>query len=129
MHRCNLGGNMRDYQRKRTKYILPDAVYNRTIWTIRDYHRIKDELNTMLVPERSGPQDDPTYQKAVKYSDFIETAKAIDKARNGIPEEYRDGVWKSVLYRTPYPKNAERSTYGHLKSRFVFEVASLLHYI
>ena len=54
------GKKVRDYQRKKTKYILPAAVYHKTLWTIRDYHRIKDELSTMITPNgsRNGERTD-----------------------------------------------------------------------
>lgn len=127
------GGAVRDYQRKRTKYILPPAVYHKTLWTIRDYHRIKDELQTMLSAEDNGPKEglvqDPTYKKAIKYSGYLDIVNAVEAARKSMPPEYRDGVWNNVLYNIAYPKDAERATYGHLKSRFIFEVATLLHYV
>ena len=46
-----------------------------------------------------------------------------------IPEEYRKGVWRSVMYNEPYPLDASRSTYGLHKSRFVYKVAENLNWI
>ena len=38
----------RDYQRQRNnKYLLPNTVYHKTIWTIRDYYRVKESLNSL----------------------------------------------------------------------------------
>lgn len=128
---------MKDYQRKKTKYILPAAVYHKTLWTIRDYHRLKDEVSTMITPKSgggkggppSGDPGDPTFQLAVKYAEYLDTIQAIEKARDNIPREYDLGIWNNILYGARYPKDAERSTYGHIKSRFVYEVAINLHFV
>lgn len=127
---------MRDYQRKKTKYILPRAVYNKTLWTIRDYHRIQDEVKTMIAVgggksegPSSGAPGDPTFRLAVKYADYLEILNAIDEAKANIPEEYREGIWNNIQYDVRYPRDAERSTYGHIKSRFVYEVAVNLHFV
>jgi len=128
---------VRIYQRKKTKYILPRAVYNKTIWTIRDYHRVKEEVATMIAVgggnsdggPSSGAPGDPTYRLAVKYADYIDIVNAIDAARENIPEEYREGVWNNIQYDVRYPRDAERSTYGHIKSKFVYDVAINLHFV
>ena len=92
---------MRDYQRKKTKYILPNAVYNKTLWTIRDYHRVKDEVETMIAVgggNNDGPPigapGDPTYKLAVKYADYVDIVNAIETAKENIPQEYREGIWQ-----------------------------------
>lgn len=76
---------MRDYQRKKTKYILPAAVYHKTLWTIRDYHRIKDELGTMVTVGSnkgegpgSGAPGDPTYNIVVKHGEYLDIITAIE---------------------------------------------------
>lgn len=127
---------MRDYQRKKTKYILPNAVYNKTIWTIRDYHRVKDEVETMIAVgggnndgPPSGAPGDPTFRLAVKYADYVDIVNAIESAKENIPQEYREGIWNNIQYGARYPQDAERSTYGHVKSKFVYEVAFNLHFV
>ena len=127
---------MRDYQRKKTKYILPNAVYNKTIWTIRDYHRVKDEVETMIAVgggnndgPPSGAPGDPTFRLAVKYADYVDIVNAIETAKENIPQEYSEGIWNNIQYGVRYPRDAERSTYGHIKSRFVYEVAINLHFV
>lgn len=127
---------MRDYQRKKTKYILPKAVYNKTLWTIRDYHRVKEEVDTMITVgggnsdgPSSGAPGDPTYRLAVKYADYLDIVNAIDMAKDKIPKEYREGIWNNILYNVRYPRNAERATYGHIKSKFIYDVAINLHFV
>ena len=65
----------KDYQPKKTKYILPQGIYMSTLWIIRDYARMKesieDEILTTPVhdgmPRGSGISD-PTANKAMNLS-------------------------------------------------------------
>lgn len=123
---------MRDYQRqKNNKYILPRAQYHRTLWLIRDYYRLKEEVKYIA---ESGPEpsdgmpkgnqiSDPTANKAFKITKHLDIIKLIDAEKNNIPEEYRRGVWENIMYGTAFPLDADRSTYGRIKSRFVYKVA------
>ena len=125
------------YQRqKNNKYILPAAVYNKTIWQIRDYYRLKEARDDIIfhrpdiddMPHGSGTGD-PTFYKAEKLARVADVVKAIEDALEQIPQEYRKGIWDSIQFRSPYPMDADRSTYGRLKSRFVYTVAKRLDYI
>ena len=123
---------MRDYQRqKNNKYILPRAQYHRTLWLIRDYYRLKEEAEYMIRASPDPPDgmphgtglSDPTADKAIQLSSLLDVVNLIESERDMIPEEYRRGVWDSVMYGTAYPRDADRSTYGRIKSRFVYGVA------
>lgn len=125
------------YQRqKNNKYILPSAVYNKTIWQIRDYYRLKEAREAILnqsttmdgMPRGSGVGD-PTFRKAEKLARVTDTIKVIEDAIEQIPSVYRKGIWDSIQFRSPYPLDADRSTYGRMKSRFVYLVARKLDYI
>lgn len=125
---------MRDYQRKRGKYVLPGTVYMKTLYQIRDYYRLKEKIKDTIEespdprqPHASGSKKgSPTETKAFRIYNDDTIVTAIEKARDEIPEEYRDGVWRSVMYNEPYPIDAGRSTYGLWKSRFVCTVARYL---
>lgn len=125
------------YQRqKNNRYVLPTAVWNKTIWQIRDYYRLKEARNDIIyqrgsddgTPHGSGTGD-PTFQKAEKLSRVTDVVKAIEDALEQIPQEYRKGVWDNVQFRSPYPDDAARRTYGRMKARFVFLVARRLDYV
>lgn len=126
---------MRDYQRKKNnKYILPSAVYHQTIWAIRDYYRMKQEANDILT-ESSAAMDgmphgektvDVVTKKAIKREALIEKISAIDAALQEIPAEYRKPIWENILYSTPFPSYADRSTYGRNKARFIASAAERL---
>mgnify|MGYP003471714059 FL=1 len=125
-------------RRKNNKYILPNAVYNHTIWQIRDYKRLKQAL--ALIPQESpAPPDgmpqaqgftgDPVYQKVAKMEDIRKVTDAIEQELLQIPKEYRQGVWESITERKRFPDDADRSTYGRYKSKYVYSVAVRLNYL
>ena len=129
---------MRDYQRKKGKYTLPHEVYLQTLWQIRYYDRLCEKYAETVtespapsggMPRAKGITSDPTYQKAVKLEHIGRVILAIETARDMVPEEYRAGVWANVMYRKPYPIDADRTTYGRWKSRFVYTVAEKLNFI
>ena len=122
---------MKDGQRKKNnKYILPQQVWLQTINLIRDYYRMKEVADDLIATApvkdgtgiRSGVSD-PTFAKVVKRERHVKMTDIIDEEKNKIPVEYRHGVWNSIMYRTPYPLDADRSTYSRWKSRFVYNVA------
>ena len=127
---------MNDYQRKKTKYILPKAVYHTALWKIRDYYRQKEIANDMI-DERgscsgwySGARiSDKVASTAIRRESFLKELKAIDDALKEIPEEYRSAVWNNIQFQQPYPLHADRSTYGRYKSRFIFLVAEKFNLI
>ena len=122
---------MREYNRKKGKYTLPRAVYLATLWQIRDYYRMKEESGAIL-DESPAPPDgmpkgttigDMVFSKAVRRENYISKTRAIEEAFGVIPKEYRRGVWCNIVHREPFPLDADRTTYGRWKSRFVYEVA------
>lgn len=125
---------MRERYRRKGKYSLPGTVYMKTVYQIRDYHRLKEKIQDAI---DAGPRKDDvhvtstrtgsvTESKALKIYDDSSIVKAIELAREEVPAEYRLGVWNSVMYNEPFPRDAARSTYGMHKSRFVYTVAEYL---
>lgn len=131
--------HMKDYQRKKNnKYILPQAIYLITLWTIRDYQRMKDEYSAIGsvsspvidgMPHGQGGTSDPTESQAVKAENLAVKIEAIESSLKAVPVYYRRGVWESIQYRSPYPLDGDRSTYGRWKSRFIHDVARKLNLI
>ena len=128
---------MKEYQRQKgNKYILPKPVYNMTVWQIRDYHRLKDKAESIL--ESSAPPSDgmprgtdignTVESKAMEREFILDKIKTIDASKLNIPQEYREGVWNNTVHQMPFPKDADRSTYGRYKSRFVYQVAKGLNF-
>lgn len=128
---------MRDYQRRKGKYILPGTLYMKTIYQIRDYYRLKERLDDIAQEQpdprqphvSGGRKGSATEMKAIRREHDRNAVRAIEKARDLIPKEYRQGVWDSVLYREPYPSDAARKTYSEYKSKFVYKVAEYLGWI
>lgn len=131
---------MRDYQRqKNNKYLLPSTVYHKTLWTIRDYYRVKESLNDLADTSTGIAYDkdkvqtsggsDMTFNAALRYGEAKQIVEAIEKARSMMPIEYQQGVWNNILFGNAYPSDADRSTYGRVKSKLIFDVAENLGYI
>ena len=124
----------RDYQPRKTKYILPQGIYISTLWIIRDYARMKESIEDVILttPTHDGmPKgsniSDPTAAKAMKLSEAImKRIRAIEEAKNDIPEEYMHGVWNNIQYRMPFPQDAARETYSRYKSKYIYRVAERL---
>lgn len=128
---------MGDYQRVKGKYILPRTVYNQTIWIIRDYERMCDELNDILLSSPAPPDGMPrgsgnsneVAAKVEKREKLLGTTLVIESCLKRIPGEYREGVWRNIQCKSPFPLDANRSTYVRHKSKFICEVAKKLKII
>lgn len=125
---------MRDYQAHKSKYLLPYEVYHQTLWTIRDYDRMKAEAEAILEESPPPPDGQPkgtktgdeVFSKAMRREEYVRKTRAIEAALEVVPEEYRLGVWRNVTEWKRYPLDADRTTYGRWKSRFIFEAANRL---
>lgn len=103
------------YQRKNRKYTLPTAVYNATVWQIRDYYRLKEAFDSA---------DDKTIMCNVKT-----VLDGIEDAIERIPQEYRKGVWDNIMFQSAYPLDASRATYGRYKTSFIYDVANTFYFL
>lgn len=125
---------MSDYYPKSER--LPRDVYNRVLWLVRGYDRIKEEADSLLTQDgaktdgepRTGGPGDPTVQAAIRRERLMDDVRAIDNALHLIPEEYREIVFKSIKDMRPmrtfpgYDYAAER-TWKRWRRRFLREVA------
>lgn len=122
---------MRDYVPQKGKYILPTPVYHVVLWQIRDYYRLKETADSILeesAPPSDGmphgtPSPDGVLNKAARRLELLKIVEMIDDEMQEIPQEYRRGVWNNILYRTSFPHDADRSTYGRYKSRMIYRLA------
>ena len=118
---------MKDYQRQKgNRYILPRTLYHQTVWQIRDYYRLKEQADAIL-EESPPPPDGQPHGTSIGDQVAVKAIRLIEKEKQMIPKEYRDGVWNNILFGTAYPDDADRSTYGRYKSKFVYSVARGLY--
>lgn len=124
----------RDYQRKiNNRYKLPKAIYHQTLWIIRDYERIKRQLENILSCSKSNNDinsyiqtnfvGNPVLNEIIKRDKYFNYVKIIEESLDIIPTEYQKGVWDNITKYKAYPLDADRSTYGRYKSKFIHEVA------
>ena len=122
---------MRDYQTVKERAI-PHDVWMQTLAIIRGYYRRLENLNNAMdetnvpdVPGGSGVGS-VVESKAAKRERDRDVVAAIDKAIYAIPEEYRVGVWRKVMFNERYPRDADLKTYSRHKADFVLRVALYL---
>lgn len=72
---------------------------------------------------RGTDHGDPTAAKASKIARFQSVVTVIEEEHKKIPDEYRAGVWNSIMYGERFPDDADVSTYSRHKSRFIYNVA------
>lgn len=129
---------MRDYQREyKNPYWMRKALYYEVLWIIRGYNDLKKEYNDRIDEGMSPGSEtpggktnstgDPTGMKAIKLTVISEQIRAIEKARLVIPFQYMEGIWNNIQDGVPYPRDADRHTYGRWKSRYIWEVAKNLN--
>ena len=125
----------KDYQRKKNNpYILPRTVYNRVLWVIRDYERMKAERNEILhgynceqdgMP-RGSDTSDPTMEKALKLEQIDREMQAVEQALLLVPDDLRNGVFNNICYQANYPYYPSRWTWQRAKQKFIYKVAENL---
>ncbi len=116
---------MRHYQPKnKNPYQLPHNVYMQCLYAVRDYDRLKQEVQDIL-HDQAG-QHDPTGQKAIRRAHLQERCDAIEQALNTIPQEYRRGVIWITQDEGHYPIDASPETYRRWRRRFLYEMAQRL---
>lgn len=105
-------------------YIARRAMF----WRIRDSY-LSASLEREAILESSPPppdgqpgggsRGDPTLDKAARLAELDRFVVGVDAARAEIPEEYREAVWRHVLYGTRWPFIAARSTWERQERRFL----------
>ena len=118
---------------KGNPFLLPKNLYRQILYLIKDYDRIKllweEELYTTPRSDggpRGSHATDPTFSKAVRRIRLEEDLKAMDKALEQIPEEYREHVINHARYSIPFPDWANRKTWSKYQSKYIYHVAENL---
>lgn len=119
---------MRDYQSR--AYKLPHDEYMQVLWFIRGYDRRQAEAEA-VIEESPAPPDgmpkgngtsDPVAAKVAKRERLLADNQLIKSCLEVIPGYYRRHVWNNVMYRSPYPHEADKSTYSRWRVAFITEV-------
>lgn len=126
---------MKEYQAKKDqRYMLPHNVYMQMIYIIRSYDDSKQVLIDMIdaAPDRDGgPKgsdvSDPTLAYVIRTEEIRRQVDAVDSAISKVPVEYRRGVMANIITHTPYPSDADRTTYSRWKQRMIYWTAEALH--
>ena len=116
------------------KYSLanhPEAR-QRALWLIRDYPNIKQAVDDLDGYGRGGSYDgtprstvphSSTEDAAIKRAAISGQLEAVDWAFNQIPEAYRQGIWRNIVYRERFPDYAHMNTWKSWKQKVIYFVA------
>lgn len=123
-----------DYQRKKNnKYFLPKTLYRRVLAVIRDYDRVKGEVDNILfgTPDKDivsfgGIPGKPTEEAAIRLAQYENDLEAIDKALELIPQEYKKAVFRNIVYGERFPDVAHYNTWLKWRQRFIYYCAQNL---
>ena len=128
---------MRDYQpKKQNQYYLPHTLYQRVLALVRDYPRLVREREDMIYESPDGTGGGrsgvgrPTENKALRIATMDDDIRAIERALEKLPREYRQGVLDNVLYgRRMDDLSGARSTWSRWRGRFLWHVAKFSRWI
>lgn len=94
---------------------MHQTAYYRTIATIRDYPRLKEEIKRLRdesvkataydAMPKANSISSTVERNAVKIADMEHTIKQIDECLMLIPDDMRAGIFDNILYRTRFPLN------------------------
>lgn len=127
---------MRNYQpRKNNDLWIRGPRYMMTINLIRDYDGLVEEMDSIIdeSPEPGQPRGSdiskPSESKALRMVEIRNQIRAIEAAREKIPQEYIRGIEDNIKYGIRYPRYAARSTYSYWKRRYIWNVAKNMHWV
>lgn len=125
---------MRDYQpTKNNPNWIPHEYYMQTIYFIRSYYEMQREHDDLIeqgkslsdldgMPHGSNISDE-TANKAIRAEKLFDKIAIIDQAKRLVPDEYREAVWRNIMYREPYPVELSERQMRRYKGLFVRYVA------
>lgn len=130
----------KEYTLKSSRYYMgSDELYRETIYFIRQYPEYIQILRTTdpAVPGSTGDQTGggrenrisrPTEMQAINRAELQYRVSIINKAIQAVPQAYREGVWRHVIYQEKYTEDevywyANINTWKLWTQRFVYEVA------
>ena len=97
----------RDYQpQKNNPYRLPKPLYKMTLAFIRDHRRKVEEYRNLCEMSPAPPDGlprgfaigSPTERLGIRRTELSIAIEAVNAALLAVPEEYRKGVWESIVY-------------------------------
>lgn len=126
---------MRNYKLKRSG--LPPHVYGWVMATIEGYEMMKIEYDEILEKSPAPPDGQPRggnmsktiEESAIRRCDLAKKLEAVEQSLVMVPEEYRLGLWNNLAHKTPYPAQADRTTYWRYKVKFLRGIAKRMHWI
>lgn len=108
---------------------MPADVYNRTLWTIRGYTRMKEAAEDIIHERKqqgekvqTNTPGNPTARIAEEREALLKDIKAVEDALNTIPAEYRKMVMENIAdKKAAYNIQGahENTIYNYRKKMFI----------
>ena len=120
------------YNLKTSEYTLPPSAYYRTVYLIKDYPRLCQEAEAVMLAtppqtETSEIQRQRSIRaaetQAIKYASIMSDVRIIEDALEVIPDDAQAAILKNILYAEPYPIDRDKRTYGRYKQKYIYTVA------
>lgn len=121
------------------KYVLPKSAYMRTVYTVRDYPRLLQLANDLVV-STSNTTSIPKIQKqrnikteehqSLKYAEIMNDIRLIEEALlESVSPDDREAVLANVINDKPWPHLKSTRTYRTYKQKFLYTVAKKFNII
>jgi len=130
----------KNYQRvKDNPYVLPNNLYMRVVYIVKDYERLKDEYDVAVgystpavngMP-RSQEMNRVTEGKALLIATMFDELYAITEALDVMPREFRDGVFKKLVKGDPWSitTTQTKEMWQRYESIYLYGIAQKLNLI
>ncbi len=128
-------------QTKMQEYIMPNAVYYQSIWAVRDYERMIEQMKRLeskcdqaqgmsIVSDSANSYviRRPSEDRALEIAVMKERVEGIKAALLKVPIEYRSCIISNIVNKNPgytFPNKVWRMW----KQRFLYDVAKNLSMI
>lgn len=123
---------------KENRIAVPKAVYMQTIWAVRDYDRMREELESISASDylplrksngiphavrEGGRSSDSTASIAIKTAQLSRRIKAIDLSFDRIPPRYKEGIREHLIHGYKYPEDFNIKTWHKWQKIYIYYAA------
>ena len=121
------------YNPKKGVYAVPDTVYLRMVYLVKDYPRMcmtADSLLDATPPQTETPEIQrqrnikATETNNLKYAAIMSDIRDVEAALTAtVPPESQKAILHAIINNTRYPIDKDRRTYTRYKQHFIYELA------
>jgi len=122
------------YQKtKNNPYLLPHNLYMKITYLIRDYDRMNNIQQDLLLASgdnmvrvKNTAKSSSTEYVAIRIGEISRQCGAVENALDQIPPEYHNGLLNNICKNYPYPYTAHYNTYRYNRYKLMYLIAKEL---